>query len=161
MGRWLSHSKDLKAITALYVAANLLNCTHMTYLWLPWTEGSDPIRDILRRSSTHCFYMWNAFFEATDKDDVFNERMVKFLKTVVLEEGNLPSAMTIDNQRLTSGLYTMPNECMFIVVWRYVFNFLLGLLVSLNNFYLLGCSLRWILTRMTQAILAITTCKTV
>lgn len=47
---------------------------------------------------------------------MFNERMVKFLKTVVLEEGNLPSAMTIDNQRLTSGLYTMPNECMFIVV---------------------------------------------
>lgn len=45
----------------------------------------------------YCFYMQNVFFEVIDKDDVFNERMVKFLKIVVLEEGNLFFVMIIDN----------------------------------------------------------------
>lgn len=33
---------SLKAITALDLAANLLNCTKMTSSWLPWTEEFDP-----------------------------------------------------------------------------------------------------------------------
>lgn len=71
---------SLKAITALDLAANLLNCTKMTSSWLPWTEEFDPREGYTAEERPRCFRMMEkVFFRAIDKDSVFNERLVKFL----------------------------------------------------------------------------------